>query len=185
MAGKHPLGVTGYSASVPTGAAGATQGSHSKNFAGKKVSSPRPPQPPRAGQNQATRGRREDEQQSHQNFSTTTKSKFNTIDQYNSATQGNSTSRHNSPLKPNLMPQSTQNDFLLRNCTIYSGPNVDDAGRAVSPHGQVHEEFEEEIEESIKEEIVDGLNMSKGKKKESFKANEFKEPNMTHQNNPF
>ena len=78
--GKHPLGVTGYSASVPNATGTTTQNSHSKNFAGKKVSSPRPPQPPRAGQQQ--RGRRDDEQHSQQNFSTTTKSKFNTIDQY-------------------------------------------------------------------------------------------------------
>ena len=65
------------------------------------------------------------------NFSTTTKSKFNTIDQYNQGNNGNggSNSRHGSPVR--LTNQfsgyhnynvagDTQGHFNLRNCTIYS-----------------------------------------------------------------
>ena len=58
------------------------------------------------------------------NFSTTTKSKFNTIDQYN-----RSNSRNNSPSKErgaNFVPGAGNSDtnFNIKNCTIYS--NVPD-----------------------------------------------------------
>ena len=63
---------------------------------GKKVSSPNPPpQPGRV----STRRDRDDSHHS-QNLSTTTKSRFNTIDQYNGAVLGRTDSRHASPFKP-------------------------------------------------------------------------------------
>ena len=72
------------------------------------------------------------------NFSTTTKSKFNTIDQYNNR----SNSRNNSPSKERplnaLAGGNSDTGFNMKDCTIYS--NVD-------PPQNIDEE------ESIKEEI--------------------------------
>ena len=49
------------------------------------------------------------------NFSTTTKSKFNTIDQYN-----RSNSRNNSPSKERGAAGNSETNFNLKNCTMRS-----------------------------------------------------------------
>ena len=61
------------------------------------------------------------------NFSTTTKSKFNTIDQYNQNNNGGSNSRGNSPVRLTQINNTaggnaseTHGAFNIKNCTIYS-----------------------------------------------------------------
>lgn len=114
---------------------------------GKKVSSPNPP-PHNA--RVSTRRERDDSHNS-QNLSTTTKSRFNTIDQYN-AGLGRTDSRHTSPFKP--AAENTQNDFNMRNQTLYS---------QLGEHAEV---VKEDIEESIKEEIDDPVPQRENHRKE-------------------